>query len=732
MTQASLHGLLRLARTTRGGDITSALEHAAVAVADALGYRTVAINLYRPAWDDFEVVVVHGSAEARAALLGTRSSPATWRGVLHARFCRRGAFHIPRGAYDWEDGEIDYVPSAPGVDGTGSWDPEDALFVPLRGEHGQVIGILAVDEPVSLRRPTDLELDVLAAAAGHVALALEHAQASERAARHRAAIEHLLRASAGLVASRTGEEVLQAVARGIADALQFERVAVLLAEPDGRLVLRAGAVTDADVLGDALTLDDLAPLVAPERLREGCVLLDRAAAEALAPAAVGHARPSRRNGRGPRAWDRHWLLVPLHRLAGELIGFVWVDDPADRLLPGREELQALRLFADQAANALESARRSERLRELAEHDALTGLPNRRALDAWLEREHAGAPPARPVGLLVCDLDEFKRVNDDLGHEAGDEALVRFAGVLRAVAAPGDLPVRLGGEEFALVLPGADEPAAFGAAERLRAATAAAFAGEPHALTVSVGLVVAPAPTGRRELLRDADRALYVAKRSGRDRTVVHRPETIDALLSGLADLDRGTNDQLGAVLTLAETLDLRDDATARHSRTVGDYAERVARELGLDAPRVERVRVAGVLHDVGKVGVADATLRKDGPLDPGEWAEMRRHPELGAKILANAGLPDVAAWVLAHHERVDGRGYPAGLRAEQIPLEARILAVADAYEAMTADRPYRRALDAGRAEEELAACAGRQFDPRVVGAFRRAVLAREHAKRVAA
>jgi putative nucleotidyltransferase with HDIG domain len=168
---------------------------------------------------------------------------------------------------------------------------------------------------------------------------------------------------------------------------------------------------------------------------------------------------------------------------------------------------------------------------------------------------------------------------------------------------------------------------------------------------------------------------------------------------------------------LAETLDLRDTGTALHSLTVGRYAEMTATELGLPAERVDRIRLAGLLHDIGKLGVPDHVLRKPGKLDDAEWAEIRKHPELGARILAGANLDDIAGWVIAHHERPDGRGYPFGLPAEQIPFEARILAVADAYEAMTADRVYRAGLGHETAMGELRSCAGAQFDAEVVEAF---------------
>ena len=175
--------------------------------------------------------------------------------------------------------------------------------------------------------------------------------------------------------------------------------------------------------------------------------------------------------------------------------------------------------------------------------------------------------------------------------------------------------------------------------------------------------------------------------------------------------------RLAAAMLLAETLDLRDAGTAEHSRTVGRFARDTAAALGLAPARVDRLQAAGVLHDLGKLGIADAILHKPGALTDAEWEEMTRHPEIGARILEHAGLRDIAAWVLSHHERLDGRGYPSGLAADAIPLESRILAVADAYEAMIADRPYRAGMAGEDARAELERCAGTQFDPTVVEAF---------------
>jgi diguanylate cyclase (GGDEF)-like protein/putative nucleotidyltransferase with HDIG domain len=680
-----------------------------------LGFGTVVVNLHRPAWDDFETVVVEGSAEAREALLGQTSSTADWAPLLDPRFERRGAYHVREGEYDWsQDPLTTWVPDLEMSSDPDAWSAEDALFVPLRSAAGDLLGILSVDEPADGRRPGDEQLDLLVGVAQHAALALEHAQDAAAAERQRAAVDHLLRLTASLAERRTIDEMLEAVCVGIRDALGFEKVVVALEGENGVFELRSTVgMSDYELarLSD-VPREAIVALLDPSLERDGVVLLERGDAQTRVDPSLHDASFSRLNGRGGRAWDNHVLIVPLRDREGGLEGAVWVDDPRDRLLPTGEMLQALRAFANHAMSAVESARQLEQMRHLAEHDPLTGLRNRRGLQEHIDAEIARAGR---VAVLVCDLDNFKRVNDSLGYVQGDEALRRFAAVL---AATGDLAARLGGEEFAVVLPGADEEGALAAGERVRSAVAAAFDDFPWPVTTSVGIAVSgPGAETASSLLRAATRAVFGAKRLGRDRCVAYHAETLDSLLGSFEETAGAAQEQLAAAMLLAETLDMRDVGTARHSQTVGRYAEAIARALGLNDARVDRIGAAGVLHDIGKLGVADAVLKKPGALTDEEWVEMRRHPELGARILDHANLRDISGWVLAHHERIDGRGYPHGLAGADIPLEARILAVADAYEAMTADRAYRAALGHEAAQDELRAGAGTQFDPEVVKAF---------------
>ena len=359
------------------------------------------------------------------------------------------------------------------------------------------------------------------------------------------------------------------------------------------------------------------------------------------------------------------------------------------------------------------------LSEAASIDPLTGLFNRRGFQDGIERELSRAQRSdQPVSVLQADCDLFKSYNIRLGSDAGDAALMRIGQMLEDDRRRVDMAARIGGEEFAVILPDTDQHEAFLVAERLRMRIGEMFAGDPVALTVSFGVVTYPVHAGDSEgLLVAAENALYAAKVLGRDRSVLHSEEVAAILAAGGDGSHTRDEAQLATVLNLAEALDMRDEGTARHSQTVGRFCEMMARELGFSSEHADRVRVAGVLHDIGKIGVADSILQKPGPLTDAEYDAMKKHPEIGARILGGSGLADVRQWVLAHHERPDGRGYPVGMSGDRIPLEARILAVGDAYEAMTSDRVYRKAIGHEAARQELRKWAGQQFDAEVVDAF---------------
>jgi diguanylate cyclase (GGDEF)-like protein/putative nucleotidyltransferase with HDIG domain len=367
-----------------------------------------------------------------------------------------------------------------------------------------------------------------------------------------------------------------------------------------------------------------------------------------------------------------------------------------------------------------------RLYDAARIDPLTKLSNRRGfrelLDLELERARRSGTA---MGLLVGDLDDFKDVNDLSGHQVGDLALQRVARLLCAGKREIDAAARVGGEEFALIVPDTERDETLALAERLRQAVYDEFAGEQIRLTISFGLSVYPEHgETAASLLHAADQALYAAKESGRNRTVRHSPalRLEQRTPSDMHDI-QGERFVM-AVLNMAEAVDLRFSGSARHSETVGRYAEMMARELGLPEWRISRIRLAGILHDIGKAGVPNSILHKPGPLTVEEYEQIKRHPELGAQMIEHVSLSDVREWVAMHHERPDGLGYPLGLSAGSIALEARIVAVADAYEAMTSDRPYRDSIGYDAALAELRHGAGTQFDALVVEAFI-AALARE-------
>lgn len=359
------------------------------------------------------------------------------------------------------------------------------------------------------------------------------------------------------------------------------------------------------------------------------------------------------------------------------------------------------------------------LYDAARTDPLTKLPNRRGfrelLDLELERARRSAGQ---MALLVADMDHFKEVNDRAGQGVGDAALRRAAALLEAGKRAIDGLARVDGEKFALILPDTDSHGALVIAERLRCELRDEFAQDAVPMTISFG-VASYGQHGETaaSLLRAADEALYAAKANGRDMAVLYSRALERAPHADWRSRDVQAERFTAVILDLAETVDLRFSGSARHSETVGRYAEKMARELGLSEQRVARVQLAGKLHDIGKVGVPDSILGKPAKLTDVEFEIIRRHPELGAQILEHPSLADVRGWVGAHHERPDGRGYPLGLSGGEIPIEAKILAVADAYEAMTSDRAYSASIGHAAARCELERCADSQFDPRVVKAL---------------
>lgn len=361
---------------------------------------------------------------------------------------------------------------------------------------------------------------------------------------------------------------------------------------------------------------------------------------------------------------------------------------------------------------LQRARAAEfaSMAQMASTDPLTGLRNHRAFHEDLTRELAHVSRASaPLSLVMLDLDDLKTVNDRLGHQAGDERLRALADALRATERAGDTAFRIGGDEFAVLLPGTRS---WGALEFVQRLAVALEAAAPRA-TVTAGIAEALDTRDKDELIGEADLALITAKHM--DQHVIIYSADMQAQTDAPPSEDAHHTQTLANALALA--VDAKDSYTRSHCQTVSALCVVIATELGLGAEGLARLRLAGLLHDVGKIGIPDSILHKPGALTDAEYKQMQSHSVLGAAILEAADMPVEARWVRHHHERIDGNGYPDRLAGDEIPLESRIILVADAFEAMTSDRPYRMAPGQTYAIEELRRHAGTQFDPEIVEAL---------------
>jgi diguanylate cyclase (GGDEF)-like protein/putative nucleotidyltransferase with HDIG domain len=404
---------------------------------------------------------------------------------------------------------------------------------------------------------------------------------------------------------------------------------------------------------------------------------------------------------GPDGWEQFPLETP-----GRPVGRV---DVAGAPAPGTQERELLLHLLGIAALALDKAILYERSREQARRDSLTGLLGHRVFHEHLAELSA---EEETFSIALIDIDDFKQINDLLGHQTGDDTLRLVADALTRGIRARDSVFRVGGEEFCAILPGLGPEDAYEVAERLRTAVADVVSTLP--VTVSVGVASHPTHALRREeLIAHADAALYASKRGGKNRTTVVGSEETPP--------ERAADHQRRRLSQILSHLHVREPNTVVHSAEVATLAVELGRELGIDDDRLADLRTAAQLHDIGKIAVPPEILGKPGPLDDDEYRMVQTHARVGAEMLRAWGLDRPARFVLEHHEHVDGSGYPAGLRGDEICLESRIIHVADAFAAMILERPYRPAMRRDEALDELLRHRGTQFDAAVVDAM----LARE-------
>jgi diguanylate cyclase (GGDEF)-like protein len=399
---------------------------------------------------------------------------------------------------------------------------------------------------------------------------------------------------------------------------------------------------------------------------------------------------------------------------------VWGVLAATGSEPGQmtaDDEQRLLEFGDLLSSAIASIDDRARLAAQASTDALTGLWNRRTLHERLVAEVSRAVRhSRVLSVAVIDIDHFKHVNDLGGHETGDDVLVRVAQCLADHARAEDVLGRIGGDEFAWVMPETGREQALVAVERARRIVAVTASRE-FRITVSAGICDTSASTHSAELISFADNALYWSKAHGRNRSWIYDP----GALTELSAQERAQRlERSGAMLglrALARAIDAKDPATREHSERVAAVVTKLARAAGWSSERAIMLSEAALVHDVGKVVVSDDVLHKVEPLTADEWVQIREHAELAARIAEGVLVPEQVEWIRTHHERPDGTGYPRGLSAAEIPEGGALLAVADAWDVMTSGRPYSPPKTVDEALDECARLVGTQFTREAVGAL---------------
>lgn len=415
----------------------------------------------------------------------------------------------------------------------------------------------------------------------------------------------------------------------------------------------------------------------------------------------------------------------------------WIDGVIEDITERKKAGQELELLNKELIKS------NQRLKQLALRDPQTGLFNHRYLEEVIEAEFYRAKRyVHPFSVMMLDVDYFKSINDVYGHIFGDLVLKQLARQLKKVVRQYDIVIRFGGEEFMIVLPGIDRAQTLTLARRiLDAINLYNFGDKSQTVKLKLSIAVASYPEDRitrgMDLVAATDQILSKVKeyggnnvysaldikkkeryelRNGRDGKI--KPD-VKFLQNKIEKLTKRTNQSLiEAVFAFAKTIELKDHFTGEHVERTVQYATQIARALGLADEEIDRIKQAAILHDLGKIGISEKILAKKMKLTKQELEEIKKHPQIGVDIIRPIKfLHNIIPLILYHHERWDGRGYPNGLKGEEIPIGARVVALADVYQALTSDRPYRKAYSIEEALNIITKGSGTQFDPRVVTKF---------------
>ncbi len=411
---------------------------------------------------------------------------------------------------------------------------------------------------------------------------------------------------------------------------------------------------------------------------------------------------------------RSSIYVPLI-YKGKVFGTINLSSLKPRTY-GEWEREVMEQLAGQIAGAIMNAHLYEKLKHESRYDALTGVFNRRYFNERLDEEinrrsrHGGI-----FSLALCDLDFFKNYNDSYGHVAGDMLLSEVGRLLKSSIRSNDLIFRYGGDEFIILLPDTDSDGAIVVVERVRKNIEEEMKIKKIPLTCSFGLASWPKDGVRgSEIMEAADTAAFLAKQRGGNQCQSYKILKIPHTDFELKDEKTIVN----IIFSLISAIEARDIYTHGHSREVNKYALILSEAIGLTKEEEINLSRAALLHDIGNLEISKGVLNKKGKLTEEEWKLVKEHPQKGVEIIGHIpGLYQCKPAILHHHERWDGKGYPSGLKGKEIPLEARILAIADAFSAMVSARPYRPAMSYQEALSELKEQAGKQFDPELVEAF---------------